>query len=236
MEGSPRLNIGAWAMHIIGLVSGRDCRGSASGIGVSGGQEVVDDVGGIVRPRPGPLRMNAFKKEARGLGARGDRRSGARRPVFLFALANEEPGSLHQSQPEIREQAARIVPSRRARRRLSYAQWAARTSPTPRDVVRPLQAAWREKLTREERAELIAMAEAVAGPARPTTTPKLSIVTLRTALGPGQDGDRAGHRNILAPRAVLAGGGPRHARHPADQKLQNPRRAARLATGAPREP
>lgn len=188
MEGSPRLNIGAWAMHIIGLVVAAI---AAAGIWYwrfKAAKEVVDDVGGIVGRVQGRMRMNAFKKKAEGsvLAAIDDPALAA--TVFLFALANEEPGSLHHSEPEIREQAARIVPAAELDEVLSYAQWAARDITDPRDVVRRFKPLWREKLTREERAELVAMAEAVAGHGEADDhNQKLSIVTLRTALGPEQN-------------------------------------------------
>ena len=55
-------------------------------------------------------------------------------------------------------------------------------------MVRRFKPLWRQTLTREERADLIVMAETIAGLGEGGDhNQKLTLVTLRTALGPEQN-------------------------------------------------
>ena len=68
------------------------------------------------------------------------------------------------------------------------AQELARDVADARDVVRRFKPLWRQKLSREERADLVAMAETIADLGDPDDhNQKLTIVTLRTALAPEQN-------------------------------------------------
>lgn len=175
-------------MHIIGLVVAALAAAGVWYWRFKAAKEVVDDVGSIVGRVRGRMRTNAFRKKAEGSVLAAIEAPALAATVFLFALANEKPGSLHQSEPEIRTQVTSIVPAAELDEVLSYAQWAARDVTDPRDVVRRFKPLWREKLTREERAELLAMAEAVAAHGEADDhNQKLTLVTLRTALAPEQN-------------------------------------------------
>jgi hypothetical protein len=151
-------------------------------------KEVVDDVGNMVGRVQGRIRMANFKKKAEGSVLASIEDPALAATVFLFALSNEKPDSRHLSEPAIKAEIARIVPAADLDEVVAYAQWATRDIADARDVVRRFKTLWRTKLTREERADLVAMAETVAalGDADDHNQ-KLSLVTLRTALGPEQN-------------------------------------------------
>jgi hypothetical protein len=148
------------------------------------GSEVADMVGRV----RGAHRMRKFKKraEASPLASIADPAMAA--AVFLHALANENDESLPQAEPEIRRQIGAIVPAAELDEVISYARWAARDVADPRDLVRRFKPLWREKLTSEERAHLVAMAETILGLSgdEPEHNQRLSFATLRTALSPEQ--------------------------------------------------
>lgn len=145
--------------------------------------DVVDAVGRV----QGRYRTGKFRKQARGSVLTSIEDPALAAAVYLFSLANEDEPSLHLSEPAIRTQVSAVVAEADLEETLSYARWAAREITDPRDIVRRFKPMWREKLTREERADLVAMAEAVAGVrGEINNNQKLSLATLRMALGPEQ--------------------------------------------------
>ncbi len=151
-------------------------------------KEMTDDLGDAVGRIRGQFRMAKFRKEAQGSALSSITDPALAAAIFLFVLANEDQASLHLSEPAIRDQLAGIVPSADLDEIIAYARWAAREVPDPRDVVRRFKPLWREKLTREERASLVAMAESVASVGDGVDHyQKLSIASLRMALGPDQN-------------------------------------------------
>lgn len=148
------------------------------------GNEVSDVVGRV----QGRIRTNNFRKKAEGSPLSSVEDPALAAAIFLHALANEHDEILLLSEPAIRREIGRIVPAADLDEILAYAQWAARDVADPRDVVRRFKSLWRQKLTREERADLISMAEAIIGLSSVEHhNQKLSFITLRTALGPEQN-------------------------------------------------
>ncbi|WP_423067390.1 hypothetical protein [Devosia sp. CN2-171] len=151
-------------------------------------KEVTDDVSNVVGHVRGRYRMSKFKKQAQGSVLASVEDPAMAAAIFLFALANGDEASLHLTEAEIHRQVSRIVPEADLDETLSYARWAAREVVDPRDIVRRFKPLWREKLTREERIQLVGMAEAVAALGEGDEhNQKLSITTLRMALGPDQN-------------------------------------------------
>jgi hypothetical protein len=175
-------------MHIVAIVVGIIAAAGVWYWRAKAAKEVVDDVGSMVGRVQGRIRMNNFKKKAEGSALASIEDPALAAAVFLHALANEKRDALHLAEPGIREQIGRIVADADLDEVLSYAQWAARDVADARDVVRRFKPLWRQKLTREERADLIVMAESIAdlGEANDHNQ-KLTLVTLRTALGPEQN-------------------------------------------------
>ena len=151
-------------------------------------REMGSDVANVVGRMQGHIRTSSFRKKAEGSPLSSIEDPALAAAIFLHALANENDESLHLSEPVIRREIGRIVPAADLDEILSYAQWAARDVADARDVVRRFKSLWRQKLTRDERADLVSMAEAVIGSgADEHHNQKLSFVTLRTALGPEQN-------------------------------------------------
>lgn len=188
MEVSRSIGSGRLVMHIVALVVA-----VIGGIGVwywrfKQMKDVTDDVSNVVGKVRGRYRMNKFKKQAQGSVLASIEDPALAATIFLFALANEDEASLHLTEAEIHNQISRIVPEADLDETISYARWAAREVVDPRDIVRRFKPLWREKLTREERIQLVGMAEAVAElGAGDEHNQKLSITTLRMALGPEQN-------------------------------------------------
>lgn len=148
------------------------------------GSELLDTVGRV----RGAYNRHSFRKKAEASPLSSIEDPALAAAIFLSALANERSDARHLSEPAIRGEIGRIVPVGDLDEVLAYAQWAARDVHDARDVVRRFMPLWRQKLTREERADLVAMAETVAGlGSEEDHNQKLSIVTLRTALGPEQN-------------------------------------------------
>ena len=185
METSPVFGLGHLKMVILGFLVA-----VIAGIGVwywrfkmlhEASSEVIDLVG---RAR-GAYRMRKFRKQAEGSALNGIDDPALAAAVLLFALANENRASAHKGGPEIRARLAPVVPAGDLDELLSYAEWAARDVVDPRDLVRRFRTLWREKLTPDERGELIEMAEAVTAlsdPAEPGQV--LAIEALRAAVQP----------------------------------------------------
>ena len=174
-------------MHIVAIVLGIITAAGVWYWRFKATKEIVDDVGEMVGRARGRIRMANFKKKVEGSPLASIEDPALAATVFLHALSNEKPSARHLAEPLIREQVAPIVPATDLDEVVAYAQWAARDIVDARDVVRRFKTLWREKLTREERAELVAMAEAIAAVGDTDDhNQKLSIVTLRTALGPEQ--------------------------------------------------
>lgn len=175
-------------MHIVAIVVGVI---AAAGIWYwrfKAAKEVVDDIGSVVGHVQGRIRTANFRKKAEGSALASIEDPALAAAVFLHALANEQRDLLHLAEPKIREEIGRIVADADLDEVLSYAQWAARDIADPRDVVRRFKPLWRQKLTREERAHLVAMAETIAGLGEAEDhNQKLTLVTLRTALAPDQN-------------------------------------------------
>lgn len=151
-------------------------------------KEVADDVSDMVGRARGRYRMSKFKKQAQGSVLASIEDPALAAATYLFALANEDEASLHRSEAEIERQIGSIVPAAELEEVLSYARWAARDIVDPRDIVRRFKPLWRDKLTREERIQLVGMAEAIAELGSKTDhNQKLSIATLRMALGSEQN-------------------------------------------------
>lgn len=146
------------------------------------GSEVVDAVGRV----RGAYRMRKFKKQAEGSVLASVTDPALAAAIFLYALANERAETLHASETEIAEQLKAIIADADRDEIISYARWAARDIADARDVVRRFKPLWREKLTRDERNDLVAMAEAVmaVGGGEPEHNQQLSFFTLRSALAP----------------------------------------------------
>jgi len=110
----------------------------------------------------GQYRMSQFGKQAQG-SALTKVSDPALAAAIFFASANGDDVSLHLSEPVIGDQISRIVPDEERDEIMAYALLGSRQSgrraPTSCGGFKPL---WREKLTREERASLVTMAEAVA--------------------------------------------------------------------------
>lgn len=151
-------------------------------------KELTDDVGDAVGRIRGQYRMSQFRKQAQGSALTKVSDPALAAAIFFFALANEDDVSLHLSEPVIGDQISRIVPDEERDEIMAYARWAAGEVVDARDVVRRFKPLWREKLTREERASLVTMAEAVASVGSGADhNQKLSIASLRMALGPDQN-------------------------------------------------
>ncbi len=175
-------------MHIVAIVVGIIVAAGVWYWRAKAAKEVVDDVGSMVGRVQGRIRMNNFKKKAEGSALASIDDPALAAAVFLYALANEKRDALHLAEPRIREEIGRIVAAADLEEVLSYAQWAARDVADARDVVRRFKPLWRQKLTREERVDLVAMAEAIAELGEPDDhNQKLTLVTLRTAMGPEQN-------------------------------------------------
>jgi predicted nucleic acid-binding protein len=148
------------------------------------GGEIADVVGRV----RGHIRTGNFRKKAEGSPLSSVEDPALAAAIFLYALANEHDETLHLSEPAIRSEIGRIVPAADLEEILSYAQWAARDVADARDVVRRFKPLWRQRLTREERADLVSMAESIIGLGTAEHhNQKLSFITLRTALGPEQN-------------------------------------------------
>lgn len=175
-------------MHILAIIVGLVAAAGAWYWRFKATKEVVDDVGSVVGRVQGRIRMNNFKKKAEGSALASIEDPALAAAVFLHALANEKHDALHLAEPKIREQLGSIVADADLDEVVSYAQWAARDVADARDVVRRFKPLWRQKLTRQERAELVSMAETIAGLGDGDGhNQKLTIVTLRTALAPEQN-------------------------------------------------
>lgn len=188
MQAPAVTGLGRLVMHILGIVVA-----IIAGAAIwywrfqmlrEAGSEVADAVGRV----RGRYRMRKFKKQAEGSVLAGIHDPALAAAVFLFALGNENPATQHRSEAEIRKQIAAIVPAAELDEVISYAQWAARDIADARDVVRRFKPLWREKLSREERMDLVAMAEAITDLSdEPDHAQQLSFTTLRAALGPDQN-------------------------------------------------
>lgn len=151
-------------------------------------RELTDDVGDALGRLRGRHRMSQFKKKAQASALTTITDPALAAAICLFALASEDDASAHAGEAVIRDEIGRIVPAADLDEIIAYARWAARDSVDARDVVRRFKPLWREKLTREERAALVGMAEAVAATGSGAThDQKLSLATLRMALGPDQN-------------------------------------------------
>lgn len=150
-------------------------------------REMTDDIGNALGRAQGRYRMARFKKQSQGSALSSITDPALAAAIYLFSLANERDTSLHLSEPAIREQIGEIVPASDLDEVVSYARWAARETTDPRDIVRRFKPLWREKLTSQERAHLVAMAETIAAVGTgPDHNQKLSLANLRMALGPDQ--------------------------------------------------
>jgi hypothetical protein len=141
------------------------------------GRDAVDLVG---RAR-GAYRMKKFRKAAEGsvLSAIDDPALAA--TIFLFTLAGERPAGTQPATTLVRFEVGDIVTPDKLDETVAYAEWAARSVADPRDCVRRFTSLWREKLTADERADLMEMAANIAGPSpEPHQQPVLDA--LRTAL------------------------------------------------------
>jgi uncharacterized tellurite resistance protein B-like protein len=175
-------------MHILGLLLAVIAAAGVWYWRFKAMKEVTDDVSNVVGHVRGHYRMSKFKKQAQGSVLASVEDPAMAAAIFLFALANEDEASLHLTEAEIHRQVSRIVAEADLDETLSYARWAAREVVDPRDIVRRFKPLWREKLTREERIQLVGMAEAVAALGEGDEhNQKLSITTLRMALGPDQN-------------------------------------------------
>lgn len=175
-------------MHILAIIVGIIAAAGVWYWRAKAAKEVVDDVGSMVGRVQGRIRMNNFRKKAEGSALASIEDPALAAAVFLYALANEKRDALHLAEPRIREEISRIVADADIDEVLSYAQWAARDVADARDVVRRFKPLWRQKLNRDERADLVAMAETIVDLGDPDDhNQKLTIVTLRTALAPEQN-------------------------------------------------
>lgn len=151
-------------------------------------RSAADDVADAVGRLQGKYRTGKFRKQAEGSALSTIVDPALAAAIFLFVLANEDSASMHLSEPVIRNQLTRVVSPEALDETLAYARWAARETVDARDVVRRFKPVWRERLTREERADLVAMAEAVAAVRTGDGhNQKLSLASLRMALGPEQN-------------------------------------------------
>lgn len=175
-------------MHVVAVILGVIAVAGIWYWRLRAAKEVVDEVGAAVGRVQGRIRMANFKKKAEASVLSSIEDPALAASVFLYALANENRDTLHAAERNIREDIGRIVPAADLDEMLSYAEWAARDVVDARDVVRRFKTLWREKLTREERAELVRMAETIASLGDGDDhNQKLSVVTLRAALGPEQN-------------------------------------------------
>src|SRR5262245_52343871 len=149
-------------------------------------REVTDDVTDVIGRARGAYRMNKFRKQAEASPLTSVTNPAMAAAIFLYALADEQPERLHLAEEEIQRQIGKIVGAADLDEILSYSRWAANDVADPRDLVRRFKPLWREKLTRDERSDLIAMAQAImsVSDADPAHNQKLSFATLRTALAP----------------------------------------------------
>jgi uncharacterized tellurite resistance protein B-like protein len=151
-------------------------------------REMGSEVANVVGRVQGHIRTGNFRKKAEGSPLSSVEDPALAAAIFLYALANEHNEILHLSEPAIRREIARIVRAADLEEMLAYAQWAARDVVDARDVVRRFKSLWRQKLTREERSDLVSMAESIIGLGTVEHyNQKLSFITLRTALGPEQN-------------------------------------------------
>jgi uncharacterized tellurite resistance protein B-like protein len=151
-------------------------------------REMGSEVANVVGRVQGHIRTGKFRKKAEGSPLSSVEDPALAAAIFLYALANEHNEILHLSEPAIRREIARIVRAADLEEMLAYAQWAARDVVDARDVVRRFKSLWRQKLTREERSDLVSMAESIIGLGTVEHyNQKLSFITLRTALGPEQN-------------------------------------------------
>lgn len=188
MEVSLSIGTGRLVMHILGILVAVIAAAGVWYWRFKAMKEVTDDVANAVGHARGRYRMNKFKKQAQGSVLASIQDPAMAAAIFLFALANEDEASLHLAEAEIHTQIGRIVPEGDLDETLSYARWAAREVVDPRDIVRRFKPMWREKLTREERIQLVGMAETIAELGEGEGhNQKLSISTLRMALGPDQN-------------------------------------------------
>lgn len=186
VEVSPDINFRGTVMHILALLGA-----IIGGISIWAwryrqakevGTELLDTVGRV----RGAYNRHSFRKKAEASPLSSVEDPALAAAIFLSALANEDSDARHLSEPAIRGEIGRIVPITDLDEVIAYAQWAARDVHDARDVVRRFKPLWRQKLTHEERADLVAMAEVVAALGAEDHNQKLSIVTLKTALGPEQ--------------------------------------------------
>jgi hypothetical protein len=171
---SGTMHIIAIAMALLGGVAVWDWRFKALG---DAGRDAIDLVG---RAR-GAFRMRRFRKasEASILTTVDDPALAA--AILLFAIAGERPAGSEPAPQVVRFELGDIVAPDKLDETIAYAEWAARAVADPRDCVRRFTALWRDKLTADERGELLEMAAHVTGPA-PATHQQVVLGALRTAL------------------------------------------------------
>jgi uncharacterized tellurite resistance protein B-like protein len=143
--------------------------------------EVGRDAADLVGRARGAYRMKKFRKASEGsvLTAIDDPALAA--AIFLFTLAGERPAGTQPATALVRFEIGDIVAPDKLDEIVAYAEWAARSVADPRDCVRRFTSLWREQLSADERADLMEMAENIAGPT-PEPHQQLVLDSLRTAL------------------------------------------------------
>jgi hypothetical protein len=146
-------------------------------------QEAGHDAADLAGRLRGAYRMRRFRKQSQGsvLNAVDDPAMAA--TIFLFALAGEDAVAAYKAPAAIRAHAAEMVPPGKVDELVAYASWAARDVVDSRDVVRHFKALWRDRLTVDERHDLVRMAEEVAALSSTVVDAhRLSLVALREAI------------------------------------------------------
>ena len=148
-------------------------------------RDVGSDLADLAGRARGAYRRGKFRQQSEGAALTTIDNPALAAAVLFYALAKDDPKTLHKSEVTIREQLEPIVAAGDLDELLSYAEWVARDVVDPQDLVRRFKSLWREKLTLSERQQLLGMAETVVAQAATAASgPRLTLDSLRTALAP----------------------------------------------------
>ena len=185
MEASPSFGTGRETMPILGLLLAVLAAAGVWYYRIRILRDLGNDLADLAGRAQGAYRRRKFRQQSEGAALATIDNPALAAAVLFYALAKEDPKTLHKSEVTIREQLAPIVAAGDLDELLSYAEWVARDVIDPRDLVRRFKSLWREKLTPGERQQLLGMAEAVAAHAAARASgPRLTVDALRTALLP----------------------------------------------------
>ena len=184
MEASPSFGTGRETMPILGLLLAVLAAAGVWYYRIRVLRDVGSDLADLAGRARGAYRRSKFRQQSEGAALATIDNPALAAAVLFYALAMEDPKTLHKSEVTIREQLEPIVAAGDLDELLSYAEWVARAVVDPRDLVRRFKPLWQEKLTPNERQQLLGMAETVAAQSATATSSRLTLDSLRTALAP----------------------------------------------------